>query len=590
MSGPLADGPVRLLVVDDEPAVIEVVLDFLTESGYEVRAVHSAEEGLGELARWHPDAVLTDINLPGQSGIELVRAVRGRDPEACVIVMTGQASTRTAIEALRHGAYDYVQKPFDLHELQQAIERGVRARRLAEANRALIGELKEANEALQRHERELQQRVQIATHQMSTLFDLSKSMAKDLSLQFRLAFVCEKSAELTGGRRSVLFLRSDGEDAYAARAAVGVEGARLQGLAFGPGETLGGVAVEHQVAIRRAGAAIAEEGKADEPLRALAPESVLIVPLVADRVVLGAVVVLDKPGGFTQHDEDSLTLFAGSAAIALNNAILHERTLELDRLKSEFVAVVSHEIRTPLTVIKGVIELLADDRYWQVDDKQAQLLTMAQSNAERLLRLINDILDFSKLQSANLPMSFAAGHLAQVVEAAADNLQPLLEERGVRISVQLAPDLPLLILDEHRVGQVLLNLLSNAVKFSPKGATVTVAAAIAGDDVVVTVRDEGEGIAPKDLPRLFQKFSQLDSSSTRRAGGTGLGLAICKGIVEAHGGRIWVESEVGAGSTFHFALPLGGPRTEDPLSRELAELAGDAGPLGSAAPVSPRSA
>jgi signal transduction histidine kinase len=262
-------------------------------------------------------------------------------------------------------------------------------------------------------------------------------------------------------------------------------------------------------------------------------------------------------------------LFAGSAAIALSNSILHERTLELDRLKSEFVAVVSHEIRTPLTVIKGVLELLTDDRHWQVDEKQGELLRMATANSERLLHLINDILDFSKLQSASLPMSFAPGLLPQVIRASAGNLSHLAGERGIQLGLEMPNDAPLVIMDEQRIGQVVTNLLSNALKFSPRGSTVTVTVKVEEQALHVSVKDEGEGIAPKDMSRLFQKFSQLDSSTTRKAGGTGLGLVITKGIVEAHGGRIWVESEIGLGSAFHFTLPLSGPDSGKEETTEL---------------------
>jgi signal transduction histidine kinase/DNA-binding response OmpR family regulator len=557
--------PARILVVDDEPAVAEIMTEFLHQLGHDVRAESSAEDGVAALEQWAPDAILTDINLPGQNGLELVRCARDRDPEACVIVMTGQATTKVAIDALRHGAYDFITKPFDLEELKNAIERGLRTRSLAESNRALVAELRTANQALQRHEQELSRKVQLATWQMTTLFDLSKRMSRDLSLQFRLNFVCEKAAELTGGTRSVLFLQSDGEEEFVARSAHGLESGQITGLSFLPGQGLGGIAARDQTAVRRGGRDLWEGSAGDEVLRGLAAESVLVVPLIADRRVLGTLAVVDKPNGFSEADERFLTLFAGSAAIALSNAILYERTLELDHLKSEFVAVVSHEIRTPLTVIRGVLELLTDDRNWKLDEKQAQLLSMATANTERLLRLINDILDFSKLQSASLPMSFAPGNLLPVVRSAGDNLAHLLSEREVHLVLELPEDLPTVIMDEHRIGQLLTNLLSNAIKFSPRGASVTVTASAAEHELVVRVADQGEGIAPRDMPKLFRKFSQLDSSTTRKAGGTGLGLVICKGIAEAHGGRIWVESELGKGSTFSFALPLAGPPVTEPL-------------------------
>jgi signal transduction histidine kinase len=286
--------------------------------------------------------------------------------------------------------------------------------------------------------------------------------------------------------------------------------------------------------------------------------SILSVPLLAEAKVIGVLLLLDKPGGFSEDDESFMMLFASQSAIQVLNSQLYEHTRSLDRLKSDFVAVVSHEIRTPLTSVKGAIELLGDARYFQNSDQQDKLLTIAHANAERLLVLINDILDFSKLESATLPMSMERQRLEPIVQQAASNLRTLIEERRIHLDVVFGEGLPELMIDANRVAQVLTNLLSNAIKFSPVGGRIGISAEPWEESVRVGVRDHGEGIAPADLPKLFRKFSQIDSSATRKAGGTGLGLVICKGIVEQHGGRIWVESLPGVGSTFFFTLPAAG--------------------------------
>jgi signal transduction histidine kinase len=265
------------------------------------------------------------------------------------------------------------------------------------------------------------------------------------------------------------------------------------------------------------------------------------VPLLADHRALGVLVVLGKGGGFTQDDEDILALFASSAAVALSNSMLFEKTLELERLKSDFVAVVSHELRTPLAVVIGNLELLSDDRFWKLEEQQAKFLTATSTNSHRLLHLINDILDLSKLENASLPMTRSPNELGEVIRQAAENLRRLFEEREINLDIAIAEDLPLAEIDEQRIAQVLTNLISNAIKFSPAGAPVEVSVTHDGEFATVRVRDRGEGIRREDMPKLFKKFSQLDSKSTRKAGGTGLGLAISRGLIEAHGGAIWAE-------------------------------------------------
>ena len=551
----------RILVVDDETAVVHVFREYLVDIvGHEVEACSNGRDALEAFDRFRPDVVLTDLNLDSDlSGLDVTKGLKVRNPDVPVIVMTGFASTATAIEALREGAYDYITKPLDLVELGQLIERALDSKRLTETNRNLMAELTAANAVLQRHEQELREKVKVATWQMTTLFEMSKEIAQDLSLDFRSKLICEKARQITSGASAILFLRSEEEQDYRVRVVAGVAGEVAEEataeLTFVEGQGLNGLVAVHQVPVRRAGPGL----HADLRLPASLAEGVgcaLIVPLVAEGRVLGTIDVLGKEGGFTQEDEDFLALFASSAAIALSNALLFEKTLELDRLKSDFVAVVSHEIRTPLTVIMGSLEILGDEHYWQVPPPQSQLLKNSQTNAQRLLRLINDILDFSKLEASKLPMTKSPNSVGDVVRSAAETLHTLLGEHGIALELSVPQDLPLADMDENRIAQVVTNLISNAVKFSPSGSTIEVAVAVDGPNARVSVRDHGEGIRPEDLPKLFRKFSQLDSSSTRKAGGTGLGLAICKGLVEAHGGRIWVESEFGSGSTFHFTLPL----------------------------------
>jgi signal transduction histidine kinase/DNA-binding response OmpR family regulator len=548
--------PGRILVVDDENAVAEVFRDFLVLfGGHDVETRSSGQAALEAFESFRPEVVLTDLNLDSSmSGLDLMRTLKEKDPDVPIILVTGQVSMQSAIAALREGAYDYITKPCDLEELGQLLSRALASRRLTETNRNLVQELKVANEILSGHEVELRERIHVATWRMRTLFELSKEIAQDLGFEFRSRLVCEKARQLTGGAVAALFVRPEEEPAFRLRASVGIEGP-LPELSFTEGDGLCGGVAGHQTPVRRSGKGYhAALGMA--PLTAGDPEGVLVVPLVADHRVLGVMVVAGKSGSFTQDDEDILALFASSAAVALSNSLLFEKTLELERLKSDFVAVVSHELRTPLAVVIGNLELLSDDRFWKLEPQQAQFLSSASTNSHRLLHLINDILDFSKLENASLPMTRSPNELGEVIRQAAENLRRLFEEREINLKIAIPDDLPMAEIDEQRIAQVLTNLISNAIKFSPAGAPVELSVTHDGSTATVRVRDQGEGIRREDMPKLFRKFSQLDSKSTRKTGGTGLGLAISKGLVEAHGGSIWAESEPGQGSCFVFTLPL----------------------------------
>src|SRR5262245_25694565 len=173
-AGGAHEPPVRVLVVDDEPSVADVCREFLSSEGYDVTVAASGEEALRLIPRLQPDVILTDINLPGVSGLEVMRQARSADPDACIIVVTGYASTPSAIDALRQGAYDYVTKPFDLEAVQKIVKTGSANRRLKLSNRGLIQELQNTNEILSHHEQELRERVRTATLQLSRLYETGK--------------------------------------------------------------------------------------------------------------------------------------------------------------------------------------------------------------------------------------------------------------------------------------------------------------------------------------------------------------------------------------------------------------------------------
>ncbi len=544
----------RILVVDDEPHVVQIFQDLLAQRGYEVISSTNGDDAIVKVTTGRFDLVLTDINLPGVDGLEVVRAAKAADKDTCVILITGYASTTTAIDALRQGAYDYITKPFDLWETAKAIDRGLESRFLVIENRRLVTSLEKANRELQHHEQILSRMVKEATQRITALYEAGKEISTSLSRQATLEVIVNQVTKLAGADASLVFLYDTDAGEYVAEAGAGVPLEKLRNYRFGNGVGLHGQAVRNASPMRSAN--VADTVGIESFLSELDAGSALVVPLLTNENVLGTITALRREGrAFTPDDQELLTMFASQASIAVTNAILYERTKELDRMKSEFVAVVSHEVRTPLTSIKGSLELLGDERFHVLPPPQKELLSICQANTERLISLINDILDFSKLESSKLSLNFETFEVGRIVPEAVDHIKNLAGMKGITIDIHMEGSAGIIEADPMRVAQVITNLLGNAIKFSPENGKIEIWAHGSEDEATVDVKDFGRGISQRDLSRLFQRFAQLDSSTTRWAGGTGLGLVISKGIVEQHGGRIWVESVLGKGTTFSFSLP-----------------------------------
>lgn len=227
---------------------------------------------------------------------------------------------------------------------------------------------------------------------------------------------------------------------------------------------------------------------------------------------------------------------------------------EMERLKNEFISVVSHELRTPLTSIRGALGLLSGGILGKVSSKAKRMVEIATTNTDRLVRLINDILDIERIESGRVAMERDDLEVGDLVTQAAEAMQGLAEKEGIALKVSSASGS--LWADSDRILQTLTNLLSNAIKFSSKGSTVWLKVTKQDNEMLFQVKDKGRGIPAEKLDHIFERFHQVDASDSREKGGTGLGLAISRGIVQQHGGRIWVESQLGKGSTFFFTLPL----------------------------------
>ena len=302
------------------------------------------------------------------------------------------------------------------------------------------------------------------------------------------------------------------------------------------------------------------------PLRDAALEAglhaALIVPLLGSQGALGALLLQRRrPGEFPPSVVNLMQSFADHSAIALENARLFEeiarkgRELEIaSQHKSQFVANMSHELRTPLAAILGYAELMQEGFYGPLGQKSMDTLARIRSNGRHLLGLINTVLDIAKIESGQFSLNMAEYAIDSVVETVRVATESLAQNKRLALKTEVAKSLPVGLGDEQRLTQVLLNLVGNAIKFTDAGEVRVTAKAVNGH-FAVSVADTGPGICEHERTRIFEQFHQIDNSNTKGKGGTGLGLALAKQIVEMHGGRIWVESTVGKGSTFQTEIP-----------------------------------
>jgi signal transduction histidine kinase/CheY-like chemotaxis protein len=293
------------------------------------------------------------------------------------------------------------------------------------------------------------------------------------------------------------------------------------------------------------------------------------IPLKAGDKVIGALdLQYDRANAFTQDDVSVLQILADQIAVAIENAKAYElaqkayeEIKEVDRVKSQFLANMSHELRTPLNSIIGFSRVILKGIDGPINETQKQDLSAIYNSGQHLLTLINNILDLSKIEAGKMELQISDVSIADMVNSVMSTATGLVKDKAIKLYQQIPPDLPTVKADQTRVRQILLNFVSNATKFTEEGSITVGASVITGPkgrkEVMVTIADTGNGIAPEDQGKLFQPFSQVDDSPTRKTGGTGLGLSICRSMVEMHGGRIGLlNSEVGKGSTFFFTLPL----------------------------------
>jgi signal transduction histidine kinase len=405
--------------------------------------------------------------------------------------------------------------------------------------------------------------------ELKALGEVGQAVSSTLELETVLAAIVSHAVQLSGTDSGVIYEYDEDKQEFHLRASHRMEEELVEAIRAAPirhGEGATGRATTTRTSVQVIDL-LEERELGATRLRPIAARhgyrSVLAVPLLREERILGAMGVWRKEAGsFSPEVVNLLQTFATQSALAIQNARLFReiedksRQIEAaNRHKSEFLANMSHELRTPLNAIIGFSEVLGERMFGELNEKQAEYTEDILSSGRHLLSLINEILDLSKVEAGRMELELAAFDLPLAIENARTFVRERATKHGINLDVTIDESLGDFVGDERKIKQVLLNLLSNAVKFTPEGGRIGIKARQADGSVEISVSDTGIGIAPEDQARIFEEFRQVGADYAHKVEGTGLGLTLAKKFVELHGGKIWVESEVGKGSTFSFSLP-----------------------------------
>jgi signal transduction histidine kinase len=405
--------------------------------------------------------------------------------------------------------------------------------------------------------------------ELKALGEVGQAVSSTLDLQTVLSTIVRHAVQLSGTDCGIIYEYDEATEEFHLRASYRmeeklVEVYRTTPIRLGQGATGRAAATrapvqvvdllsERELAVTRIRPMLAQLGY----------QSLLAVPLLFEDHIMGALTVYRREAGsFAPEVVNLLQTFATQSALAIQNARLYReiedksRQIEAaNRHKSEFLANMSHELRTPLNAIIGFSEVLGERMFGELNEKQAEYTEDILSSGRHLLSLINEILDLSKVEAGRMELEVATFDLPLAIDNARTFVRERATKHGINLDVTIDERLGDFVGDERKIKQILLNLLSNAVKFTPEGGRIGIKARQVDGSVEISVSDTGIGISPEDQAKIFEEFRQVGSDYAHKTEGTGLGLTLAKKFVELHGGKIWVESEVGKGSTFSFTLP-----------------------------------
>lgn len=540
----MPDSRMKILIVDDDDVDRMAVRRALKASGIDVMVTEAedADSALAKLDHEHFDCTLLDYRMPGSDGLDVVRRAREKGLMVPFIMLTGFGDEQTAVELMKAGAADYIPKNTLTPERLALSLRGVVRVHQAEieANRADV---------------ELRKYAQ----QMRAVAQAAIEMNSTLSVDAMLQATTENARRILNARYAETRLiveanqSSDALESQQAmwRASAPSEGEQeLTSWADATRDEMPGITPEILALL------------AANPDAQLNPSSGFHVPttLTADLAgrdgrKLGTIQLWDKKeqGDFDEADEAILTQLAQLASVALENARLFKAAQDATRARDDLVAIVSHDLRNPIHTIHMAASFLLDIA--PTNDRRLQArrqLEVIQRSATRANRLIQDLLDVARIQAGGLAVDPVPIDVKSLMHEAAEAATPLASAAHLNVKCEIPEPSPMVASDRERILQVFANLIGNAIKFTPKGGEIRILAFSEDSEIRFVVADTGPGISAEHLNHVFDRYWQAKSTAKL---GTGLGLSIAKGIVEAHGGRIWVESPPNSGAQFNFTLP-----------------------------------